>query len=106
MHNGLFLLHGAVQSSREEPSSPTRAPGVRQLADTFHLDARVHKKQETAIRQPLVFSFMVSSIPPIRQLETALNDVLSCDARLFAYGKTGYMFFLYNGRKLRLHPHQ
>ena len=24
--------------------SLTRAPGVRQLADTFHLDARVHKK--------------------------------------------------------------
>ena len=46
LHNGLFLLHGAVQSSREEPSSPTRAPGVRQLADTFHLDARVHKKPQ------------------------------------------------------------
>ena len=31
------------QLSREEPLSPTREPGIRQLADTFHLDARVHK---------------------------------------------------------------
>ena len=38
------LSYKIPQSSREEPSSPTRAPGVRQLADTFHLDARVHKK--------------------------------------------------------------
>ncbi|MDE7014214.1 MAG: hypothetical protein K2P19_06005, partial [Kineothrix sp.] len=32
------------QLSREEPFSPTREPGVHQLADTFHLNARVHKK--------------------------------------------------------------
>ena len=41
----ILPLHGAVQSSREELSSPTRAPDARQLADTFHLDARVHKNQ-------------------------------------------------------------
>ena len=44
-HSGMFLQHGAAEPSREEPSSPARAPGVRQLADTFHLDARVHKKE-------------------------------------------------------------
>lgn len=37
------VVRGGRKSSREE-FLPTCAPGVRQLADTFHLDARVHKK--------------------------------------------------------------
>ncbi len=41
--SGILPLHGAAQSSRGMTFSPTRAPGVRQLADIFHLDARVHK---------------------------------------------------------------
>jgi len=44
-HSGMFLQHGAAEPSREEPSSPARAPGVRQLTDTFHLDVRVHKQK-------------------------------------------------------------
>ena len=42
---GLAKRQEAAQSSREDPSSPNRVPDVRQLADTFHLDARVHKKE-------------------------------------------------------------
>ena len=40
-----YSLCGRVQSSRKDSSSPTRVPGVRQPADIFHLDARVHKKR-------------------------------------------------------------
>ena len=34
---GIFPLHGSAQSSREEPSSPTRAPDTRQRMLTFFL---------------------------------------------------------------------
>ena len=50
-HSGMFLQHGAAEPSREESSSPARAPGVRQLADTFHLDARVHKKVASPLHE-------------------------------------------------------
>ena len=58
--------------SREELSSPTRAPGIRQLADTFYLDARVHQKKpqhHTVAKNGNKKSLTVKVLFTIRQLQ-------------------------------------
>jgi len=53
-------LHGAVQSSREEPSSTTRNAGHPSAsADNLPLGVRVHNKSET---QELRFAFIITSV--------------------------------------------
>ncbi len=59
--SGMFSLHGPVQSSREI-FLPIRAPGVRQLADIFPLDARVHKEAELC-GGPAYFCSIFSNFP-------------------------------------------
>jgi len=52
------LNNEKTQSSREEPSSPTRAPGIRQLPDTLHLDAVYIKKSGNQLIWSTTLNFL------------------------------------------------